>query len=161
VSCYFRHLKDIFAAAGIEVTPQNRKQLDRVFHGIVGVEFKECPATWKKLKQDWLADPEKKRKLALIAKEALSKQSEQGRSGTMAVRKATATKKAPVKKAARKVAAKPFTKGDKLECQVCGLAVVIDTECDCVEACEIICCEQPMKPRKANATRAKAKAAAK
>jgi hypothetical protein len=77
----------------------------------------------------------------------------------MAVKKATATKKAPARKTTKKVAAKPFAKGDKLECQVCGLAVVIDTECDCVEACEIICCEQPMKPRKAKTTRAKAKAA--
>jgi len=77
----------------------------------------------------------------------------------MAVKKATATQKPPARKATKKVAAKPFAKGDKLECQVCGLAVVIDTECDCVEACEIICCEQPMKPKRA--TRAKAKAAAK
>lgn len=72
MSCYFRHLKDIFAAAGIEVTPQNKKQLDRAFHSIVGVEFKECPTTWKKLKTDWLADIEKRRELALKLKEALS-----------------------------------------------------------------------------------------
>lgn len=71
MSCYFRQLKDIFAAAGIEVTPQNKKQLDRAFHSIVGVEFKECPTTWKKLKTDWLADPEKRRELALKLKEAL------------------------------------------------------------------------------------------
>ena len=70
MSCYFRHLKDVFAAAGIQVTPQNRKQLDRAFHGIVGVEFKECPVAWKKLKGDWLANPEKRQKLALKLKEA-------------------------------------------------------------------------------------------
>jgi len=76
----------------------------------------------------------------------------------MAIKKA-ATKKAPARKPARKAATKPFTKGDTYECQVCGLAVVIDTECDCAETCEIICCEQPMQPKKA--TRARAKAAAK
>jgi hypothetical protein len=77
----------------------------------------------------------------------------------MAVKKATTTKKDPVKKPAGKAAAKPFTKGDTYQCQVCGLAVVIDTECNCAEACEIICCEQPMKPKRV--TKARAKAAAK
>ncbi|MDP2919239.1 MAG: hypothetical protein Q8O43_03355 [Dehalococcoidia bacterium] len=67
----------------------------------------------------------------------------------MAVKKATTARKTPVKKIARKVAAKPFTKGEGYVCEVCGLSVVIDEECGCVGACEIICCEQPMKPRKA------------
>lgn len=74
MSCYFRQLKDVFAAAGIEVTPQNRKQLDRVFHSIVGVEFKECPAVWRKLKADWLADSGKRQELAVKVREALSTQ---------------------------------------------------------------------------------------
>ncbi|MCX6003549.1 MAG: hypothetical protein NTX46_03875 [Chloroflexi bacterium] len=59
MSCYFRHLKDILTEAGIEVTPQNRKQIDQAFHRIVGTEREEgcqCPATWKKLKQEWLTD---------------------------------------------------------------------------------------------------------
>lgn len=77
----------------------------------------------------------------------------------MPVKKATATKKAPAKKPAKKAAAKPFTKGDTYECEVCGLAVVIDTECGCAESCEIICCEKPMVPKKA--TRARSRAAAK
>ncbi len=45
MSCYFRHLKDIFAEAGIEVTKANRKELDRAFHDIVGVVYKDCPTT--------------------------------------------------------------------------------------------------------------------
>ena len=61
MSCYFRHLKDILAEANIEVTPQNRKQIDQAFHKIIGVDYKECPATWKNLKQERLND-EKKRK---------------------------------------------------------------------------------------------------
>jgi len=77
----------------------------------------------------------------------------------MAVKKAAT--KTPAKKVGAKVAKKtagkkPFNKGEVFECAVCGLAVVIDTACDCVDTCEIVCCEQPMKPKKA----ARAKAAA-
>ncbi len=71
MSCYFRHLKDIFTEAGIEVTSQNRKQIDQTFHRIVGVEHKECPATWKRLKQEWLVDPKKKQELARKLQKAL------------------------------------------------------------------------------------------
>jgi len=54
MSCYFRHLQKIFAEAGIEVNPGNKKQLDRAIHDIVGVSYKDCPATWRKLKQEVL-----------------------------------------------------------------------------------------------------------
>ena len=60
MSCYFRHLKNILEEAGIEVTPDNRKQVDRAIHQIVGVTYKDCPETWKKLKQQ-LAGGEQKR----------------------------------------------------------------------------------------------------
>ena len=45
MSCYLRHLKDILSEAGIEVTAANRKEIDRAFHQITGVPYKECPAT--------------------------------------------------------------------------------------------------------------------
>jgi len=51
VSCYLRHLKDIIEETGIEVTSANRKQIDQAIHQIVGVTYKNCPETWKKLKQ--------------------------------------------------------------------------------------------------------------
>jgi hypothetical protein len=70
MSCYFRHLKELFTEAGIEVTPRNRKQIDQAFHKIVGVDFQECPATWKKLKQEWLVDDKKKKELAQKLKSA-------------------------------------------------------------------------------------------
>ena len=62
MSCYFRHLKDIFDKAGIQVTSSNRKRLDQALHQIVGVEYKECPSAWKKLKLE-LADERKRQKL--------------------------------------------------------------------------------------------------
>lgn len=53
VTCYFRHkqMKDVFARAGVEVTKENRKEVDRVIHSIVGVEYKNCSATWRAVKE--------------------------------------------------------------------------------------------------------------
>ena len=33
--------------------------------------------------------------------------------------------------------------GDVLSCEVCGLALVVDEDCDCVVA-ELVCCDEPM-----------------
>ena len=63
MSCYFRHMKDVLAEAGIEVTSANRKQLDQAFHQIVGVAYKDCPAAWKELKQELAGDEQKRREL--------------------------------------------------------------------------------------------------
>ena len=43
MSCYSRHLKDILAEAGIEVTLANKKEVDRALHKIVEVAHKDCP----------------------------------------------------------------------------------------------------------------------
>jgi hypothetical protein len=50
VTCYFRHLKGVFKKAGIEATPQNRTEIDRIIHDIVGVKYKNCPAAWGQIK---------------------------------------------------------------------------------------------------------------
>ena len=52
MTCYFRHkqMKEIFEKAGVEITKENRKQIDRVIHSIVGVDYKNCSATWKAVK---------------------------------------------------------------------------------------------------------------
>ena len=57
MSCYFRHLTDIMAEARIEVTPQNKKQVDEAIHRIMGVDYKNCPVTWKALKQQIASEP--------------------------------------------------------------------------------------------------------
>ena len=51
MTCYFRHLQPIFDRAGIEITKENKEELDRAIHRIVGVEYKNCPATWKEVKR--------------------------------------------------------------------------------------------------------------
>jgi len=71
LSCYLRHLKGILSEAGIKVTGENRARVDEAFHRVTGVPEGECPATWKKLKADWLTTPEKKRALAAELRAAL------------------------------------------------------------------------------------------
>jgi len=51
MSCYFRHIKDIFSLAGIEISPENKKKADQIIHQILGVEYKNCPMTWSKIKE--------------------------------------------------------------------------------------------------------------
>ena len=72
MSCYFRHLDDIFNEAGIEVTSANRRQVDQVIHQIVEVDYKECPAAWKKLKREILQDEKKRRGFVQKLREALT-----------------------------------------------------------------------------------------
>jgi len=51
VTCYLRHLQQIFRKAGIEVTSENKREIDRVIHDIVGLEYKNCPAAWREVKK--------------------------------------------------------------------------------------------------------------
>ncbi len=71
MSCYFRHLKNTLEEAGIEVTPDNRKQVDRAIHQIVGVTYKDCPETWKKLKQQLAGGEQKRQEFISQLKSAL------------------------------------------------------------------------------------------
>jgi hypothetical protein len=48
---YFRHLKEVLAEAGVEVTPANKKQVDQALHEMVGATYKDCPSAWKNLKR--------------------------------------------------------------------------------------------------------------
>lgn len=60
--------------------------------------------------------------------------------------------KKTVKKAARKPAGKVLTKGvrkgNRFGCGVCGMVVSVDETCGCVDTCDIICCDEPMKAKK-------------
>ncbi len=72
MSCYLRHMKDVLDAAGIKVTTENKREIDRAFHKVVGVAYKDCPATWKKLKQEMSEDPAKQKKLVEKLKKAMA-----------------------------------------------------------------------------------------
>jgi len=60
MSCYFRHIKNLLDEAGIEVTPGNKKKIDQAFHQIVSVTYKDCPTTWKRLKQELAGDEQRR-----------------------------------------------------------------------------------------------------
>lgn len=57
MTCYFRHLEEILKKAGIEATPENRSEIDRVIHDVVGVKYKNCPVVWRQIKT-WLVQDE-------------------------------------------------------------------------------------------------------
>jgi hypothetical protein len=44
-------MKNVFTHAGIEITDANKNAVDRAIHGLVGVAYKNCSATWKQVKQ--------------------------------------------------------------------------------------------------------------
>jgi hypothetical protein len=50
-------MKSIFKKAGVEITKENKKEIDKLVHSIVGVDYKNCSATWKAVKVN-LADNE-------------------------------------------------------------------------------------------------------
>ena len=37
--------------AGIELTTENKRDIDRVIHKIVGVKYKNCSATWREVRK--------------------------------------------------------------------------------------------------------------
>jgi hypothetical protein len=63
-----------------------------------------------------------------------------------ASKKTTAAK--TVKKTVKKPAAKVVKKGARYACDVCGLAVTVDSVCGCVDSCDLICCGEQMRSKK-------------
>jgi hypothetical protein len=51
MTCYFRHLDDVFKKAQIEVTSENRQKIDRIIHDMVGAKYKDCPGVWREVKK--------------------------------------------------------------------------------------------------------------
>ena len=51
MTCYFRHMKQTFTELGVEITPENKRDIDKKIHKLLGVEYKNCSATWKEIKK--------------------------------------------------------------------------------------------------------------
>jgi hypothetical protein len=49
-------MKDVFSKAGVEITKENRRDIDRIIHEITGVEYKNCSSTWKAVKEKLVED---------------------------------------------------------------------------------------------------------
>lgn len=71
MTCYFRHLQNVFRKAGVQVTRENKREIDRIIHSLVGVEYKDCPAAWKEVKRRITEEEES---FVSKLKEALTKQ---------------------------------------------------------------------------------------
>ena len=71
MSCYFRYMDEIFSELNIEITKENKKDIDMALHKIVGVEYKNCPDAWKRVKEIVRGNDEneKKKFISYIKKE--------------------------------------------------------------------------------------------
>ncbi|MGA9351631.1 MAG: hypothetical protein WBW48_22885 [Anaerolineae bacterium] len=70
MSCYTRHLGDVFFEAGIEDNWENRKLADKHIREIVGKVDEDCPDVWREVKA-WLKDIEKRRRLVECLREKM------------------------------------------------------------------------------------------
>jgi ribosomal protein L23 len=50
-------MNGIFAEIGVEVTKENKQDVDKAIHKLLGVEYKNCSTTWKEVKKR-MADDE-------------------------------------------------------------------------------------------------------
>lgn len=74
MSCYTRHLGDLFASVGIEDTKENRKRSDGFIREIIAMKGEDCPAVWREVKS-LLADPDKRLELADRLRQAFANNS--------------------------------------------------------------------------------------
>ncbi len=51
LTCYLRHITRLFEKIGVEVTKENKREIDRQIHELLGVDYKDCSTTWKAVKQ--------------------------------------------------------------------------------------------------------------
>ncbi len=52
-------MSEIFKKANIVVTTENKKEIDRVIHDMVGTKYKDCPGTWRQVKKSIAEDENK------------------------------------------------------------------------------------------------------
>jgi hypothetical protein len=58
MTCYFRHISRVFEEIGIEATKENKREIDRVIHELVGVDYKDCSNAWREVKKKLAEDEE-------------------------------------------------------------------------------------------------------
>jgi hypothetical protein len=56
LTCYFRIMRGLFEEIGIEVTPQNKYEIDLRIHKLVGVDYKDCPSAGREVKKRMVED---------------------------------------------------------------------------------------------------------
>jgi hypothetical protein len=58
--------------AGVEITPENKKEMDRIIHELAEVEHKNCSPTWKGVKERIRGDEASRGRFVTRLKEKLS-----------------------------------------------------------------------------------------
>ena len=76
MSCYFRHMRDVMEEVGIEITPENKREIDRILHGIAGVEYKNCSGAWKRIKRMVKGEPAERERFVEKLMSALERKRE-------------------------------------------------------------------------------------
>jgi hypothetical protein len=51
-------MRDVFSRAGIEITSENKREVDKIIHSIVDVQYKNCSKTWREVKKKLAKDEE-------------------------------------------------------------------------------------------------------
>ncbi|MBF0119695.1 MAG: hypothetical protein HQK79_12725 [Desulfobacterales bacterium] len=74
MSCYFRHIKNIFDELGIEATKENKKNIDKIMHNIVNVGYKDCSKAWKAIKAHVKGDENIKNRFVEQLREKIKKE---------------------------------------------------------------------------------------
>jgi hypothetical protein len=64
-------MKDVIEEAGIEITKENKKDLDRVIHSLVDVDYKDCSPTWKGVKEHIKGDDKARKQFIKKLKQKL------------------------------------------------------------------------------------------
>ena len=44
-------MKNIFEEIGIEVSADNKRNMDKQIHTLLAIEYKDCSSTWKEIKK--------------------------------------------------------------------------------------------------------------
>ncbi len=74
MSCYFRHMKEVFKEAGVEITKENKKDIDKILHSLVDVKYKNCSPTWKAIKEHINVHDKERSRFAKRLKEEVKKE---------------------------------------------------------------------------------------
>ena len=64
-------MKDVVEEAGVEVTKENKKDIDRIINRMVDVEYKNCSPTWKEVKEHIKRDEKARSRFIEKLKESL------------------------------------------------------------------------------------------
>jgi hypothetical protein len=65
-------MKGVLQEAGVEITPEDKKEIDRIIHELVEVEYKNCSPTWKGVKELIKGDEASRSRFITRLKERLS-----------------------------------------------------------------------------------------